>query len=223
MNVRIAALTLLLAGCIPIPVNKTFVTWPKRTIHVVDEKGAAFAAAKVRVVRLRYPHTREDEVRVLTADPNGDVKTERETTTMKVFPLMMHGVPGFGFKACAEAKGYAGTTESWSNPDEPTTLTLKLVPGSRPCDAEFDYRPPAPNTARIEYIVRQDDGRYLVQIAMTPDADAKGAVLSKPGAEPLKVVDVEWQNDAGGSARRARVHVSGDPMQYAYGDIVDRR
>ena len=223
MNVRIAALTLLLAGCIPIPVKKTFVVWPKRTIRVVDEKGMAVAGAKVRVVREMFPHRHDDEVRVLTADENGEVKTERETKVLKVFPLMMHGVPGFGFAACAEMKGYAGTSKSWSNPDEPSVLTLKLAPGSSPCGVEVDYKPPPAGSIRIESITREDDGNFLVYLAMPPGDDANGAELSKPGADPLKVIKVDWQSEPGGAVRRAHVRVTGDPLQYVYGDVVGRR
>jgi hypothetical protein len=223
MNARIAAFTLLFTGCIPIPVKKEFVVWPTRTIKVVDEKGTALADVKVRVVRIRYPHHHEDEVRTLTANKDGVVKTERETKTLKVFPLMMHGVPGFSFEACADAKGYAATSASWSNPDDPSVLTLKLTPGSRPCGVEIDYKPPPTGSVRIESIRREDDGKFLLVVALPPNDDPAGAELSKPGADPLKITKVDWQSPQGGAVRRAHVRVSGDPMQYAYGDIVARR
>jgi len=219
---RAAILLILLTSCLPIPVKKTFVTWPKRTIRVVDESGAATAGVKVHVARIRHPHSRTDESRVMTADEHGEVKLERETTVLKVFPLMMHGVPGFSFEACAETKGTARTLVHWSNPDEPTNLELKLLPGSLPCGVELDQTPPAARTARIEGITRED-GKFVIAIALPKGDNANDAELLKPGAEPLRVTTVLWQSDPTSLVRRARVHVSGDAMAYAYGDIVLRR
>lgn len=220
MNTRIAALSIVLAGCLPIPVKKTYVMWPGRTIRVVDEKGSPIAGAKVRLVRDRHPHGKNDEVRELTTDEKGEVKVERETKVLKVFPLMMHGVPGFSFRACAESKGTAGTTTKWPNPEESSDLVLKLLPGSKPCEEELDQTAPAAKTARIEAVEKQEDGRFIVQLALPPDGDPKGLELSKPGAEPLKVTDVVWQSPGGPPLLRARVHVSGDPLTYAHGDVV---
>jgi hypothetical protein len=220
---RIALLSVFLVGCLPIPWKKTFVTWPSRTIRVVDEHGDPVPDAKVRVVREKYPHRRDDETRVLTANAKGEVKTERETTVLTVFPLMMHGVPGFGFRAAAESKGTACTMKSWSDPDDPTVLELKLRPGSLPCDAEPSQEVPANGTARIESITQDEDGNFVVVLAMPKGDSAKGAELAKAGKEPLKVIKVLWESDPTTPIRRARVHVSGDPLAYAYGDVLERQ
>lgn len=223
MNRWIAAALLGTTSCIPIPVNKTFVVWPERKMRVVDAAGKPVAHARVSVVRVRHPHSQVEETRILHADENGELATRRESKTLKVFPLMMHGVPGFSFEACAEAKGFAATTVSWSNPDEPKLLELKLVEGSRPCEHELDQTPPPSNKLRIESIEKQNDGRFLVVVAMAPGTNITTDSVGKDGAEPLKIVEVAWQSPAGGPIRRARVYVTGDALAYEHGDLMARR
>ena len=213
---RWLVVAVVLSGCAPIPVNKTFVMWPKKTIRVVDaDTGKPVEGASIRLVRYQYPHHREDEVKKVTAGAMGEVTIERETKSLRTFPLMMHGVPGFSYEACAEAPGHAAA-EIVLRDDDDATVTLKLPLGSRPCRGrEPDNTPPPDHKLRVEG-VEKDGARWIVSLAMEPGNKVKkGDTL---GA--FTIDEVLFQSEGSPVIRRARVAVSGDASALRHGNLL---
>jgi hypothetical protein len=203
-------------GCAPVPVNKTFTMWPKRTIRVVDaETGKPVEGAKVRLVRYQHPHRREDEVKTLKTGESGEVSITYESKSIRTFPLMMHGVPGFSWDACAEADGHAGTSVYMG--DESAPLVIKLPVGSRPCDGKLDNTAPANDKLRIEG-VEKDGARWILTFVMVPTRKVKkGDAI---GAVTIDEVMFQSEPHEGSTIRRARVAVTGDASALRYGDLV---
>lgn len=207
-----------LAACAPIPWRQTFTMWPQRTVRVVDaETGKPVAGAEVRLVRYQHPHRREDEVKKVKTNEKGEITLEKEEKSIRTFPLMMHGVPGFSFEACASAADHAGTVLYIPNNDDTAPLVLKLPLGSRPCGVELDPTPPPADKLRVEGVEKEKEGeRFVVSIAMAPDrtlrrGDAVGT---------LAIDEVLFQSPSGSTIRRARVAVRGDGTTLHYGDLV---
>jgi hypothetical protein len=222
LTMRVVWMVGLLVGTGCIPVKKNYVTWPGRVVRVVDAKSnAPIPDAKIRMAREEFPHRREVEVRALTTDAKGEIRTEKVSTTITVYPLMMHGVPGFAFIACAEAPGYASSRAEFSDGDDESTLVLKLARGSRPCVVKMDKTALPDGAARIEG-VEEDGSSWIVQLAVSSEHPARaGDRLSKDGAT-LEVVELLWQSNAPGPLRHARVRVRGEAKGYVFGDIVSR-
>lgn len=207
----LAALATL--SCAPVPVNKTFVMWPATTIRVVDaESGEPIAGARVRITRYEFPYRREDEVRKLET-AKGEVKIARETKSLRTFPLMMHGVPGFGWEACAEADGYAAAQMSMRE-DGDGVLVVKLPLGSRPCVVEPNNTAPEAGKVRIEGVEKQG-ARWIVIVAMPPSRTLKkGDSLGS-----MTVEEIMFQTEGTPVVRRARIAVSGE-VKAKYGDLI---
>lgn len=210
-------LVLALTSCAPIPWRQTFVMWPARTVRVLDaETGKPIAGAAVRLVRYQHPHSREDEVKKLTTDDKGEITLQREEKTLRTFPLMMHGVPGFSFEVCASSADRASMSVSLPNDDATTPIEVRLPLGSRPCGVELDQKPPPADKLRIEG-VEKDGERFVVQVAM-----GGGRELRKGDAfGQLTIDEVLFQSPAGGPIRRARVAVRGDGTILKFGDHVE--
>jgi hypothetical protein len=206
-------LAIALAGCIP--VKKTYVTWPGRAVRVVDAKGS-IPEAKVQVVRVEHPYSREVETRSFTADENGEVKLVEEKTVKKVMPLMMHGVPQYSFRACAEATGHASVTKEWWD-DGATTIELKLARGSRPCTPSKD---PLDEKLRLEGI-EEKDGAWIVDLATTAEPKLeKESVLSDRDSK-LVVREILFRSPPESKIRRLQVRTSGDGSAWKYGDLIE--
>jgi hypothetical protein len=214
--VRPLLFVVTLAACAPIPWRQTFTMWPGRTLRVIDaETGKPVPGADVRLVRYQHPHRREDEVKKVKANEKGEITLAREEKSIRTFPLMMHGVPGFSFEACASATDHAGTVLYIPNNDDAAPLEIKLPLGSRPCGAELDPAPPPDGKLRIEG-VEKDGERFVVSLAMAPDRTLrKGDAL---GA--LTIDEVLFQSPPGQALRRARVAVRGEGTALHYGDLV---
>lgn len=208
-------LAIALAGCIP--VKKTYVTWPGRTVRVKDGKGA-IAAAKLAIVRVEHPYSREVETRTFTTDEAGEVKLVEEKTTKTVMPLMMHGVPQYSFRACAEAAGHASATKEWWDAGA-SPIELTLARGSRPCEAPKDA-PPPDEKLRLEGI-EEKDGSWIVDLATTSEPKlAKESVLSH-GESKLTVREVLFRSPKDSKFRRFQVRASGDGSSWKYGDLIE--
>ncbi len=210
-------LVLALASCAPIPWRQTFVMWPARTVRVLDaETGKPIAGAAVRLVRYQHPHRREDEVKKLTTDDKGEISIVREEKSLRTFPLMMHGVPGFSFEVCASSADRAAMSVSLPNDDATTPIEVKLPLGSRPCGVELDQNPPPGAKLRIEGVEKNGE-RFVVQLAMGGDRSLrKGDALGQ-----LTIDEVLFQSPAGNAIRRARVAVRGDGTTLKFGELVD--
>lgn len=209
----VAALTFV-AACAPIPVNKTFVMWPGRTIRVVDgETQKPIEGATIRLVRYEHPHRRDDEVKKLKTGANGELTIERETKSLRTFPLMMHGVPGFSYEACAETEGRAAVSAILRD-GESGLLTLALPVGSRPCRGDADNTPPVAGRLRVEG-VEKEGARFLVSLAME-----QGHKVKKGDALGLLIIEEVVFLSEGGTLSRARVAVSGDATTLRHGDLI---
>lgn len=192
--------------------------WPKQTVRVVDaESGKPIADAAVRLVRYQHPHRRTDEEKKLKTNDAGEVTVERATKSIRTFPLMMHGVPGFSFEACAEAEGHAAVSQPMRENDDLSLLVIKLPLGSKPCVSEPDQTPPSAGKLRVEGVER-DGARWVVIVAMPGDQTLrKGDSLGKDA----KIDEVLFHSPPNNVIRRARVAVSGDTPMLHYGDLVD--
>lgn len=211
-----ALIPLVLVACAPIPVSKTFVMWPARIVRVVDrETGQPISGANVRLVRNRHPHTTQDEVKTLKTSERGEVAVARETRSLRVFPLMMHGVPGFSFTACAEAPGHAAITLTMGQNDDLSPMVLELPLGSRPCAIDPDQAPPEAGKLRVEG-VEKDGARWIVYLAMAPDRRVRKG--DKVGSATID--EVLFQSEHSTLIRRARVAVTGDASSLSFGDLV---
>jgi hypothetical protein len=137
----VTALCLALAGC-PVPKKRTTLIRPQGTVRVLDAAtGDPLEEAEVVLRRVRVgppPHI-ESHSWTARTDAAGEARFELELGTETVMPLMMHGVPQWGFEACATHPGHAGAWSSWlvvpppsdrsevGRIDEP--LVLELEPG----------------------------------------------------------------------------------------------
>ncbi|MGZ3421217.1 MAG: hypothetical protein ACXWUG_17405 [Polyangiales bacterium] len=221
---RRALLILSIACTSCIPVKKTFVTWPARTLRVSDAKGP-IEGAKVHVTRERHPHSTEDESRDFTTDDKGEVKLVEEKTSLTVFPLMMHGVPGFSFTACAEAPGHAGVRVDWWNDSKP--LELVLPRGSRPCTHKGNPEVPSGGRLRLDGI-EEKDGAWLVDLAVPRAVKLEpGSAISDRDAKLTIREIVSRTSNAAANGEEAplqftRVRAEGDGARWTSGDLIDR-
>jgi hypothetical protein len=215
MRSLLLALAVGTCGCIP--VKKTYVTWPGRTLRVSDGKGA-IEGAKVRVVRVEHPYSREVDTRTFESGPAGEVKLVEEKTTKTVFPLMMHGVPGYSFRACAEAPGHASASAEWWD-DGSKPVELKLPRGSRPC-VFAKAVPPEAGRMRLDAIdVR--DGEWQVDLAIGPEQELAVDAQIADGSSKLTVRKILFRSPPEAPLPRVQVLARGDGSSWKYGDSID--
>lgn len=212
----------VLMGCIPM--KRTFVMRPGGTIQVVDAKGAPIESASVTLTRNKYPYGREDAVWHVKTDAKGEVSFTREENTQTVYPLMMHGVPGYGFVACAEAPGYAGKNGSWMLPEEgpQPPLVLKLAEGDRPCASKADLTPPPKGKARVLGVERLylEQGPEQWKLELVLPKDEPVAIGVTFGG--LKLTKIEWQSEPINEWRRATVVAHGPGEKVHFGELLAR-
>jgi hypothetical protein len=112
----IVAAALALAACCPFPWKRTALIRPGGTVRVLDaESGEPIEGARVVLRRCRVgppPHVETHRWEADT-DGKGEASFEIELEKETVFPLMMHGVPQWGFEVCVTAKDHAGRAEGW--------------------------------------------------------------------------------------------------------------
>lgn len=208
----------LLSGCIPM--KKTFIVRPESSIRVVDGAGAPIEGASVKLVRNKYPYGRHDADWTATTNAKGEVSFSKEEKTETVYPLMMHGVPGYGFVACVESPGKASKTEHLSFDDAgKTTVTIKLVDGDRPCEGKADMTLPPPGKARVFGIERVDATTWKVDLFLPKSEPV--AVGNTFGG--LKIKKIEWQGEPIDTWRRATVQAEGPGEKVHFGDVLDRQ
>jgi hypothetical protein len=137
----VAALCLAVACC-PFPRKRTTLIRPEGTVRVLDAStGEPIEGAEVVLRRVRVgppPHI-ESHSWTATTDAAGEASFELELGTETVMPLMMHGVPQWGFEACATHPGHGGAWSSWLVVPPPSDrsevgriaepLVLELEPG----------------------------------------------------------------------------------------------
>ncbi len=213
----------VLMGCIPM--KKTFIMRPGGTIQVVDAKGAPIASASVTLTRNKYPYGREDAQWHEKTDAKGEVSFTREENTQTVFPLMMHGVPGYGFVACAEAPGYAGKSGSWMLPEEgpQPPLVLKLAQGDRPCvPPKGELTAPPKGNARVLGVERTDpeQGAEQWKLELVLPKDEPVAIGVTLGG--MKLTKIEWQSAPINEWLRATVVARGPGEKVHFGELLAR-
>jgi len=84
-------------------------------VRVVDDTGDPVEDATVVVRRYRVgppPHIETHRFEART-DTDGEATFEIDVGKESVMPLMMHGVPQWGFEVCATAPGYSSAHSSW--------------------------------------------------------------------------------------------------------------
>lgn len=206
------------SGCIPW--RKTFTMRPPTAVRVVDASGGPIAAATVVLVRNKYPYGSRDATWHAKTDLKGEVSFTREEETQTVYPLMMHGVPGYGFVVCADAPGYAGKEQHLSLPEEgaPPPVVLKLVDGDRPCEAKADLSPPDAGKARVLGIERVDKDTWKLDIVLPKDEPVAVCVT----LSGLKISKIEWQSEPINPFRRATVQARGPGEKVRFGDLLVR-
>jgi len=215
---RLVVALALLSGCIPMKMK--FVMRPEGVVRVVDAKGAPIASARVILLREKYPHRREDARWTVKTDAKGEVSFTREEERQTVFPLMMHGVPGYGFVACAESPGYASKQEAWRVPEEGASppLVLNLAEGDRRCESKVDLSVPPKGRARVLGIERVDADVWKLDVVLPKDEPvAVGVPLGS-----LTVTKVEWQSEAINAFRRATVQTRGPGEKVRFGELLVR-
>lgn len=144
-----------LSGCCPIPMNDDVLVLPAATLVVRDASDRPVAGARILVHAEMQRQVREDDPTVeITTDAEGRATLVERLDEMKVYPLMMHGVPGFSWSVCIEHPAHgamAGPRLHYENPNE-IVVVLKgekgkcEVAGSRATVVlEPTAKPPAPS------------------------------------------------------------------------------
>lgn len=144
-QLRVAFATALagLAGCCPIPMKDDVLVLPRATFVVRDAADRPVAGARIVVHAEMQPHARADDPTVeLTTDADGRATLEERLDDMTVYPLMMHGVPGFSWTVCIEHPTHgaiAGPPIHWENPAD-IVVALRVEPEAknRKCDVVGD-------------------------------------------------------------------------------------
>ena len=112
----IAALVCLAVACCPFPKKRTTLIRPGGTVRVLDAAtGEPIEGANVVLRRVRVGPPPQIETHSWSAATNakGEVSFELELGTETTMPLMMHGVPQWGFEVCATHPGRSGAWSSW--------------------------------------------------------------------------------------------------------------
>ena len=111
----VASLCLAVACC-PFPKKRTTLIRPEGTVRVLDAaSGEPLEGAEVVLRRVRVgppPHIETHSWTAVT-DARGEASFEMELGTETVMPLMMHGVPQWGFEVCVTSPGRDGAWSSW--------------------------------------------------------------------------------------------------------------
>jgi hypothetical protein len=111
-----AVCLLWLAGCCPFPWKRTTLIRPEGTVVVRDAAtGKPVPGATVVLRRYRVgppPHVESHRWESVT-DGEGEAAFELELAKETVYPIMMHGVPQWGFDVCVRRGGYSGASSDW--------------------------------------------------------------------------------------------------------------
>ncbi|MCA9491530.1 MAG: hypothetical protein KC656_19820 [Myxococcales bacterium] len=123
-------------ACCPIPVPRKVSVRPRIEVTVVDADGNPVPGAALTLGRWIEGPPPETEVDRWTeaADAVGKHVFDAIEATESTMPLMMHGVPWYGWRLCAEAPELgAGTWELAATQPvmAPATARVTLVPGER--------------------------------------------------------------------------------------------
>lgn len=97
--------------CIPLPGSQTVT--PALDVTVTSG-GRALPDARVQLVRYEYhPHFRPETARVAQASTGADGRAsfERVDESETTYPLMMHGVPGYGWQVCVDVDGFRSAVQ----------------------------------------------------------------------------------------------------------------
>lgn len=137
-------LVLSASGCCFIPVPRSYVVFQKVDVTVHDKEGPVENARVTQARYIYHPHfVPETEIKSsVRTDASGKVTFQESTSKEWVMPLMMHGVPGFGWQLCVEADGYESAYMEIEKPfgedagDAWRQLDVVLEPGrSAACDS----------------------------------------------------------------------------------------
>jgi sterol desaturase/sphingolipid hydroxylase (fatty acid hydroxylase superfamily) len=134
----------LSSGCCPIPVPFSETLWPALEVHVQGPDGPVEGAALTVARYVYFPHFQPESEKTVSArtDHEGRHFFEHESKREWHMPLMMHGVPGYGWQLCVEATGFTSRVvavhreyEEGKREPTPQTLTVSMEPGdSEACD-----------------------------------------------------------------------------------------
>jgi len=118
---------LLTTACCPLPWHRRVLEQPEGTFHVVDATTSAPIAGATVTVRRYNIGPPPRRVTNTWTEPTSSGGVARFSMTSRgewVMPLMMHGVPQWGWKVCVAAPGHAPVEatwivqRAWSNPKE---------------------------------------------------------------------------------------------------------
>lgn len=133
--VAVAALLVVGAACIPLPMPMAYVVVPGVSFEVTDGSGPA-AGAEVMLVRAMLPHHEPVRTQIdrVHTDAHGVVAFAEERRSEIVMPLMMHGVHQYVWSWCVSAPS-AGATAGYLGvaPPPGTVIAVSLPGGSGTC------------------------------------------------------------------------------------------
>jgi hypothetical protein len=113
--------------------DKDILIFPPATLVVHDVDGRPIEGARILVHAETQPHAQESDPTVeLTTDVDGRATLEEHYEEQRVFPLMMHGVPGHSWKLCVDHPRFGAMLGGWlhyENPNEVVTV-LRGTPGT---------------------------------------------------------------------------------------------
>lgn len=125
------------AACCPIPVSRAVSERPDLTVEVFDSSGLPAAGATVTVRRaiVGPPPKTETHRWTTTTDLHGRAHLPAIEVRETTLPLMMHGVPWYGWQVCASTPDGAATFlhEAGAPVEPPVALRLRLGPLAADC------------------------------------------------------------------------------------------
>jgi len=120
-----------------VPIPRTALVRPEGRVRVEDARShARLGGARVILIRWQLPHRRVNRLWEQTADGSGTTRFSKIEERETIFPLMMHGVPGYEWTLCAEHAGNAPREIEWRPPEdgrERRELLLALESGTGLC------------------------------------------------------------------------------------------
>lgn len=110
-------------------VDRTVTVRPGGEVTVRSAAGEDLPGATVTVYRFSHPHDMPGGEWVATTDARGVVTFDATQEEQTVRPLMMHGVPEYYWRVCAEAEGHGAAQREWPWADvdtAPASLVLEF-------------------------------------------------------------------------------------------------
>lgn len=108
--------TTQITSCIPVPALRKVTIRPEGSITVIDtyNKKLLFnVKVVVKRIRIGPPPSEVSHQWIYKTDSTGTVTVTSLKGKEWIFPLMMHGVPQWGWIICTEYEGYKDTCIEW--------------------------------------------------------------------------------------------------------------